>query len=254
MYYSFNENFIGYSVSERDQLWYHGKDSPDNFKINLEKLGPEWYYADKSITYKRNSLGHREKEFLDLDLENYALCIGCSITEGIALELENRYSNLLEKDLSIDVYNLGLGGTGNDVIVYNLLTWLASVPKKPKFIVIQWADVNRFITQPIPNSLKLNGVWDNSESVSRFITHGDELNYFNTKSILQRNIVKSIVGSIPTIELLYASGLFFEPKQGDLIVLNKRGLDLGRDLVHPGILTHRKWAYQIIEKVKKLSS
>ena len=147
MYYSITNNFIGYSHPYRNTQYYHGKDNKKNYEINLKNLGPNWYYANRNITYNRNSLGHREKEFAELNVDNYALCVGCSITEGIALEVENRYSNFLRNDLNIDVYNMGIGGTGNDVIFYNLVTWLHTFTQRPKFVVIQWTDIHRFLIE-----------------------------------------------------------------------------------------------------------
>lgn len=247
MYYSITDNFIGYSPLHRTSMFYHGRDSKENYETNLKKLGPSWYYANKNISYLRNSLGHREKEPSELQLDNYILCVGCSVTEGIALEVQTRYSNLLKNDLNIDVYNMGVGGTGNDVIAYNLLTWLSSVKSKPKFVVVQWSDTYRFITETEQHSLNVNGAWNISKE---FFQAADEVNYFNTKSMLLRKLIKQT--DIPVIEIPWNHQVFAEPTKDDIILPVVNFLDFGRDLLHPGIKMHRKWADLIIERAQNL--
>ena len=136
-FFTLNDGYIGYNINYRYTEFFDGRDNKSNYEANLKKLGPNWYYANAEISYIRNSLGHREKEPVDLDYDNYALCVGCSITEGIALEVDTRYSNILRERLKIDTYNMGLSGTGNDVIAHNLIVWLSKAVKTPKFVVIQ---------------------------------------------------------------------------------------------------------------------
>lgn len=247
--------FIGrYSPPNADSLsLFQGRDSESLFNENLKKLGPSWYYANNKITYKFNSLGHRSMEFDDLNLDNYALCVGCSNTEGTALEVETRYSNLLQKDLNIDVYNMGIGGTGHDVVAHNLLTWAHTVKKKPKFIVIQWSDLRRFLTEIGPDSYMSVGLWNEGEP-TKFILAGDSIRYFKTKSLLARKLIKQAF-DVPIIEILWNEELFFKPSDNDICIPKaKVENDFGRDLSHPGIKTHRIWADSIIEKLKNLPS
>jgi hypothetical protein len=240
------DGFVGYSPEFRDELFFHGKDSEVNFEANKKKLGDSWYYTNNQITYKRNSLGHRSGEIQDLNLDNYIICTGCSLTEGIGVEVENRYSNLLQKDLNVDVYNMGVASSGNDVIVLNLLTWLARVEKKPKFIVIQWTDIHRFMTDDV----QLKGLWLNTEpAIEQFFGSGDEINYFLSKSKYLRGLLKTVVNT-PIIEIPWSSKFPNTGSQADTILPKTNYSDYGRDFMHPGIVTHRRWADMIVEKAK----
>ena len=89
-HFTITDNILGYSPEFRDELFFHGKDSKVNFEANKKKLGDLWYYTNNQITYKRNSLGHRSIEPAVLNLDNYIVCAGCSITEGIGVEVHNR--------------------------------------------------------------------------------------------------------------------------------------------------------------------
>jgi hypothetical protein len=232
----------------RDELFFHGKDNQENFDANKKRLGDSWYYAKNKISYKRNSLGHRTVELKELNLDNYIICTGCSITEGIALEEQYRYSSLLRKELNVDVYNMGVASSGNDTLVHNLLTWLSSIEKKPKFIVIQWTDIHRFMTMDYDDTIQLKGLWLNTEPhITRFITSGDEIHYFQSKSKYLRNLLKTIV-NIPIIEIPWSTDFPKTDNQTDIILSKTNFVDYGRDFMHPGIKTHRRWADMIIEK------
>ena len=250
-HFTITDNFIGYNTEYRDELFFHGKDNQENFEANKKRLGDGWHYSLNPITYKRNSLGHRTSELKNLNLDNYIICTGCSITEGIALEEQCRYSSLLSNDLNLDVYNMGVASSGNDAIVHNLLTWLTTIDKKPKFIVIQWSDMNRFMTDDDDSNIQLKGLWLNTDpAISKFIASGDEIHYFQSKSKYLRSLLKTIV-NVPIIEIPWSSD--FPKADSQTIVLPKTNyLDYGRDFMHPGIQTHRRWADMIIEEIKKI--
>ena len=82
------------------------------------------------------TLGSEDIDFSeDIDLDNYILVIGCSQTEGIGLKIEDTYPYLLSKNLNCDYYNLGICGTGIDVLNYNLVTWFTKIKKPPKLLI-----------------------------------------------------------------------------------------------------------------------
>lgn len=89
-----------------------------------------------SIAHERNRLGHRslEPEQVAYDPNGYILATGCSITEGVALRLDQTWASILAKKLSLPVYNMALQGTGLDVQSHNLQQWLWRFPR-PKFLV-----------------------------------------------------------------------------------------------------------------------
>jgi hypothetical protein len=98
------DGFIGYKTSMRDVL-YTGADDEKKFIDNLRKNSDDWYYRDKIISYKRNSLGHRCNDADKIDLNNYILFTGCSHTEGVGLELEKTYPKSKIRNVIADVRN-----------------------------------------------------------------------------------------------------------------------------------------------------
>jgi len=137
-------DFIG-SDDSNTTLKFIGGDSEKQFIQAIEEMPIDWYYNNTEILYDYNNLGHRCKNFEDLDQDNYILFIGCSHTMGVGLELEKTYPYLLSEKLKMDYYNLAVPATGNDVLEYNLLTWIFKINKKPKLIVVQWPDQSRFM-------------------------------------------------------------------------------------------------------------
>ena len=236
-------NFIGYPENARFE-YFHGRiDSKQTYDNNLKVMGPDWEYSKMFLTYKRNSFGHRSKEFSDLNLDNYILCTGCSIAEGIGLPVSKRYSDVLASMLNCDMYNLGLGGSGNDAIFYNLVTWFATVPIKPKLVVIGWTSESRFLTEK-NNSIKLYTTSVNE--IEDFLVMGDDIDYFSSKSALLKNLIRKII-SVPIIEMPWyndsSSGL---GKSIHTLKYDSRHIvDTGRDLIHPGIKTNHNIAVML---------
>lgn len=120
-------------------------DSEEKFYLNREKFGKDWYYYDKDIEYKYNSWGYRTKEFSELS-DEYVLVFGCSFTEGIGLHYDDIWATKLSKKLNIDVFNLGIGGSGPDIVFYNTILFQNFVLKNnklPKYVIYQWPFDNR---------------------------------------------------------------------------------------------------------------
>lgn len=120
-------------------------DDREKYYENREKLGKDWYYFNKDIEYKYNSWGYRTKEFSELS-NDYMVVFGCSFTEGIGLHYDDIWSTKLSKKLNIDVFNLGIGGSGPDVVFYNTTLFHDFVLKNkklPKYVIYQWPFDNR---------------------------------------------------------------------------------------------------------------
>lgn len=129
-------SFIG-DPNPNTTLLFSGTDTEQKFQKVKKTLGKDWEYTNTKISYIINSNGHRSAEISDIDLNNYILCTGCSITSGIGIPVLSRYSDIVSSSLNCDLYNLAIASTGNDVIFYNLVTWFAEVKYKPKLVIIQ---------------------------------------------------------------------------------------------------------------------
>lgn len=241
-------NFIGYPKKSRNSL-YTITDSQEKYVKNLESLGSSWEYASLSVSYIRNSFGHRSKEYSELNLENYILCTGCSMVEGIGLPVSKRYSDVLSSMLGCDMYNLGLSGSGNDVIFYNLMSWFSYVPQKPKLVIIGWTGENRFFTIPSGKHIKIH--CPSEDSQEEFIVSGDKLKYFTSKSDWIKNITRKII-NVPIIEIPWVNDtttILGEPEHVITIPPCSND-DKARDLVHPGINTNAHIASTIFEYIR----
>jgi hypothetical protein len=233
----FYDNFIGYEPHLCNEI-FSGFDSEELFKQSLITKDNDWYYRTHPISYIRNSTGHRSKELSDVDLNNYILFTGCSLTEGIGLELEKTYSYITSKNLNCDYYNLGLAGTGSDVVTYNLVQWHNIVKTSPKAVVIQWPWSGRYSVinkDKGMDHLTTIGPWSakNSPEISRFLTYGElsTVSYFTSKKAIAQRLIKSLF-NCPVIEI-------------DMDTFDKYGIDfdkMSRDGVHPGIDFHTSTA------------
>lgn len=248
--------FIGYSKNYRYSPFQGKLDSKENYIKNSQSKGDDWEYKNMYFDYKRNSFGHRSKELTELNLDNYILCTGCSLVEGIGLPIEKRWSDILAKKLNCDMYNLGLGGTGNDVIFYNLVNWFTNIEIKPKLVIIGWSSTNRFIT--------INSKYDNitedsaifkiytphTEDIENFIVDGDEINYFNTKTFLFKNLIKKII-QVPIIEVPWMLECDNNPNVSEIKFDINFVIDRARDLMHPGIKSNQKCAEVLYNYIKE---
>lgn len=187
--------FIGYTIAHRDEL-YSGTDKEKSYKDNLNSLGHDWEYATTQVSYKRNSFGHRSKEFSELNLDNYILYVGCSFIEGIGIPVHARHSDVLASMLKCDMYNLGIGGSGNDAIFYNLITWLSTVKQKPKLIIIGWTSEHRFFKI----NQKYVRLYNPHDSKIHDFLASDNIGYFKGKTHIIKKLARNII-TVPTIEI-----------------------------------------------------
>jgi len=200
---SINNDFLGYHITEHNVL-FSGSDSEQLYKQHLESKPNDWYYRINEISYVRNNNGHRCKNIEDIDLDNYILVIGCSQTEGIGLKIEDTYPYLLSKNLNCDYYNLGICGTGIDVLNYNLVTWFTKIKKPPKLLIVQWPNQVRMTLLNYPKhriEYSPHGIWSSHyKDIEEFLVLGEQINFFKTTKTLTKNIIRNIA-TCPIIEV-----------------------------------------------------
>lgn len=179
---------------------YHFLDSDDEelFNKNLTTKPQDWFYRNNPITYKMNSLGFRCQELSDIDLNDYILFLGDSHTEGLGLHLEHTYPYKVSKKLNKSYFNLGIGGTGADVMFCNLITWLHTFPH-PKYIVLFYTENTRTLVKPQEDFRYENIAvsWAegirNVEDMKKFLVLGDLLGYFHSRTNLYVHMVDAIL-------------------------------------------------------------
>lgn len=230
--------FIGYNPIAHN-VNFTGIDSEELYQENLKLQPADWYYRTRDISYVRNSNGHRCKEISEIDLDNYILFVGCSHTEGIGLSLEDTFAYKITNELKCDYYNLSLGGSGVDTMIHNLNIWLHTVNKKPKQIIWQWPDPNRYISYS-NNAFDFHGLWEKHPNVLNFILAGDMNNFFNGRIKLAKLLLAKL-NNVITIGV--------NSTRADT---HFKSYDLARDGMHYGHLSNNILTQVLLEKYNKL--
>jgi hypothetical protein len=245
---SLNNDFIGYHPKEH-AVAFSGSDTKELYVQNLKSKPNDWYYRANPISYVRNMHGHRCSEIEDIDLDNYILFSGCSNAEGIGLELEKTYPYLVSKALKCDYYNLGIGGTGIDVLAYNLITWFSTVKQKPKLVIIQWSHHARFMSKvpsdPEQHSYYPFGPWSKEVEAGRFLLAGHDIGFFDTRRTMMYNLIKNVI-NCPIIEITPPNLKF----NNEAVLITSIKNDYARDQLHSGIFSNIKHANIIIDIIK----
>jgi hypothetical protein len=100
-------------------------DTPENYKEFHEHYNAPNLYKPKDFTYKYNDYGFRCDDF-SLPTDINIVFLGCSITEGVGLPLEQTWSSLLlskiqqKTNKNITHQSLAIGGSGLDAAASNL--------------------------------------------------------------------------------------------------------------------------------------
>jgi hypothetical protein len=237
-------DFIG-SDDSNTTLKFIGGDSEKQFIQAIEKMPKDWYYNNTEILYNYNNLGHRCKNFEDLDQDNYILFIGCSHTMGVGLELEKTYPHLLSEKLRMDYYNLAVPATGNDVVEYNLSTWFFKMNKKPKLVIVQWPDHTRFIEYDELHRHSLErGSWNTDPNYVSFIVNAEDAGMFKARGVMAENMLKNII-EVPMITCNFGS-----QKGYGIYDLYMTRVDRARDLNHAGINSHYAFTKMLLNYIE----
>jgi len=124
-------------------LDFYDTDTSELFVENKKKMGKEWIWYDKPITYELNSLGYRMKEFENIDWTNYMMVLGCSHTFGTGMPFEDLFSTRISKNLNMDIVNAAIPGGANNAMLINL-NKLLSKKTPPKLIICNWTFLHRW--------------------------------------------------------------------------------------------------------------
>ena len=149
------------------------------------------YDADKigKVQYKWNDYGYRASfDYTPILTEDKIVCIGCSFTEGVGLDEEETWPDMLASKLNKPYLNLGLACGSDGYIVWQIMNVLQNIQTN-----------NIYVLKPPPaRSFFLNDTtFDNIQSgdiekpdVS--FTRQYEYNRFTLNSICERYNIKHI--------------------------------------------------------------
>jgi hypothetical protein len=219
-------------------LLFSGSDKEKLFYKNRKKLGKDWEYRDKHITYNYNEYGFRTKLFDKIAWQDSVVILGCSHVEGTGLAEEDTIAVQLEHIIGMPVVNLGLSATAVDIAAWNSLILHEHYPH-PKAIVQLWTNLERY-TDYIKNlnyfSCKLP-----SHDRDYFAKHN-----WNFRSKLYVKADRALwKDKIP-----YYEASFFENTACELeIDVCENRHDRSRDLMHRGVETAKLAAEKIAKNL-----
>jgi hypothetical protein len=233
----YNNKLIGYCETGVSEFGLYGQDTSNVFNSNIKSQSSSWKYHTTKVFYNRNSTGHRSKEIKDLSSE-YFLFIGCSITVGSAVALEETFPYIVAKHANKDYYNLAVEGAGYDMIAYNLSNWFKQTNIKPRAVIIKWPEL--FRTFRIHNNTVIPiGPWNCKADIGSAVTTEEWAGFEVVSSTDYFKHYSSIIKD--TVESLITSHGITIINVPDLLTM-----DLGRDLKHPGTETHKALASSIL--------
>lgn len=205
----------------------------------LEELG----WNKHNPTYKINRNGFRSPEFKK-DEPNIVF-LGCSFTVGIGLNLIDTFSHRVSQSLGLQNYNLGKGGSSNQTAFRLGHYWIPKL--KPKIVVLLSPERSRseIILGGRPTNLSVHS--RDSESrlwpyLELHMQHDENLRLDFLAHTLALEKLSTDVGA-RFIGLEYPHDL--------KIADHWRGLDLARDLSHPGLITHELTTRHILSQIHK---
>jgi hypothetical protein len=227
-------------------LTHWGEDTPERFqKLQsvpknrnlLETFG----WIDTEINYDFNSLGFRGHE-PKKDKKHFCV-FGDSVTFGAAIRYEQTYGYLLEQELGMHCYNFGHCGGSDSTSLRLALTHLPDL--NPEFVVYQTTFEHRFEWIDEKMRATTYGVQaaggSNDTVADGFLYRQWMMCDLNRELLHNKNLTAMRYlcekSNIPLIEIEIND--FFKPPY-----------DLGRDLLHPGAISHQKQCSVILDKLK----
>ena len=219
--------------ANQELLWYP-YDDVETYNKNLIERHEDLVrlgWLDRTITYKFNSNGFRSAEFQ----EGSIVYLGCSITFGIGLPLENIFPSLVSDKLELHCCNLAVSGSSNDTAFRLAEYWLSRI--KPKMVILMSPDSSRIelVGKEIIN-------YRPSSSTSHMI-------YYQRWLMDNENArLNQLKNSLAIEQICNSMGIKFLmfTIENDFCFIEN---DLARDLSHPGLASHAKMADLILDRI-----
>ena len=230
----------GYLGRPKSRDW-EDDTSEKKYRKSRRKLGPDWYFYDKRITFDYNSNGFRAPELDTMDWANSVVVIGDSFVSGDGNAIEDIATTLLQDMLEMPVINLGSSGTGIDLACWNSLILHESYPR-PKAVVQLWSSIHRYAEYSTER---------NERSVYSF--HLPQRKPYCAKHNWdERNKMYVLADRVLWKDKLpYYEASVFDVTAKVLEVDHLKEIDLGRDLDHWGPKSNIAAAETIATNLKK---
>jgi hypothetical protein len=223
--------------NQTKQLQWCDMDNWERWHTNMQNLNTRkilelngWDKSD-GITYEFNSHGFRCDEFSEVP---GAVALGCSFTGGVALPQDKIWPTLVAKQLNLKLWNLGVGAASMDscfrllnhyITKLNVCMVLFLTPSPDRFEMFR---SNNNIEWVVPNT----STFDNYQKMW-YQTEQNSLQNFSKNLLAIRYLCH--VNNIKLVEKNHYTDLLKVPGLDESV----RSTDRGRDLEHPGVLSHK---------------
>jgi hypothetical protein len=237
----FNEITHQYSEHKNKELpWLVADDGNTyfkNLKINKDKL-TEYNWVDRHFTYRFNSHGFRSDEFSN---DDSVMFLGCSMTVGIGLPLEDTWAYQVAKTLNLKCFNLSIGGSGPDTAFRLANHYIPQI--KPKLVVYLEPPPGRF------SLLSANGefyqfITGNLNFIDpmfrKYYEHWISLEENLTLNSLKHKLAIQAICQEHNIKFVFGNSYTDMPF-----------VDYARDLIHAGVKSNKMLAELILDRINQ---
>lgn len=247
------------------------KFSSDNIRSWLQNLDNHKFKKFLNVDYINNKQsGFRDQS--DILLNPDIICFGCSITYGIGVPEEYRWSNFLKTDMNLTMNNYGIPGICTSEIVLMILTLTKFV--RPKYIICLIPEYSRQLLSYIENegSIHYFNTFNNYEEsfkenkekyeVSKLyyqLPISNQIDRFvNDIHILCRfaelSSTKLLIGSWSIVTMKLMEEIKIENFKNSYMFDYLPPDNKGKDQFHPGIMYHYNLSQIIKNKIIEIES
>ena len=215
-------------------------DTKERYQENLiskkDKL-KKYNWLSSNIDYKFNDDGFRSDSFFKK--KGGIMFLGCSFTFGIGVPEANTFASLVSKKFNQTCFNFGLPAATNDTAFRLADSW---IPILQPFLVV--------LLSPPPMRFELLGYDVKAEKdASRFVTTMEQLTNTVDKSVWIENEENGTINrrknKLAIQKICDDKGINFLCED----IENFPIVDYGRDLLHPGIESHKVFAGELIKRL-----
>jgi hypothetical protein len=216
------------------QAWF-GMDSEDRYLSNRQHradlLREQGWWEPAEIEYRFNRHGFRSAEF---GSGPGTLFLGCSFTMGVGVAYQDTWAHIVSCALGTACWNLGQGGGSMDTCFRLAEHWIPRL--RPGRVVLLTPPQDRWELIDADGLPKRFSVHDSDDPISRkWLEHPENARLNHLRNRLAIRALCDLE-SVPLSEWSYAD----LPANGSL----------GRDLSHPGIEAHRRFAVKVISQIR----
>jgi hypothetical protein len=223
------------------------------FEDALKVQPADWIYRTKEIRYDLNKSDYRTKEWDAIDWEQSIVVLGCSHVFGEGNSIDETMCYQLEKITGREVVNLGVTGSSPLFSWHNSLILNKRYPT-PYAIVQVWSSPSRmpYYAETICKRIGpwSGSIWDEYDtSAKKMFELWNESESHTYNSLYFTAEASKVFWSNKT---RYAHGSYFNDVSEFMNISYYAEVDLARDLIHYGELTHRAAAEDIAAQIERI--